>query len=284
VSATVNGALHAGISNLRAAGIYDAANDARRLMAHALGISRDRLTLALTEDISPEAVERFGIAIKDRAAHKPVAQIVGHREFYGRQFTVNGDVLDPRPETEILVNAALARPFERVLDMGTGTGCILLSLLAERPDARGLGVDISAPALNVARANCRSLGLESRAEFALSDWFSAVSGAFDLVVANPPYIAQDEMAALAEDVRLYEPKEALTPGPLGLEAYQRIAARLPHFLAENGRVFLETGPTQGRDVVALFEAAGLIFVTAHTDMDGRNRVVEMKKQPKYGVF
>jgi len=277
VISTANAALRAATNELHAAGIENAAQDARWLLAFALGIERDRLTIALADEMSLEAIQRYGDALKERATHKPVAQILGQREFYGRVFKVTRDVLDPRPETEELVEAALKHPFTRVLDLGTGSGCILLSLLAERALATGVGVDISSEALSIAEENQRALRLEKRAEFGLSDWFSGVTGTFDLIVANPPYIALDEMANLSADVRLWEPMLALTPGPDGTSAYGEITASAPRYMAENARLLLEIGPTQAHEVVALCQRAGFSRTHVYKDMDGRNRVVSAEK-------
>jgi release factor glutamine methyltransferase len=200
-----------------------------------------------------------------------MAQITGERLFWGRSFRVTGATLDPRPETEVLVAAALAEPFARVLDLGTGTGCILLSLLADRPGTAGLGVDVSPAALAVAVENAARLGVV--AEFRLSDWFAGVAGRFDLIVSNPPYIAAAEMAGLAPEVRDWEPHLALTPGGDGLDAYRAIAGGVAAHLEPGGRLLLEIGPTQAAEVAALLAAAGLAGIEVLADLDGRDRVV-----------
>jgi release factor glutamine methyltransferase len=267
-------ALAAGTSRLAAAGIDGAAGDARRLMAHALGIAPDRLALHLRDALDRDARARFDAAIAARVRRQPVSQITGRRRFWGRDFGVTGDVLDPRPETETLVAAALQHaPAARVLDLGTGSGCILLTLLSEWPHARGTGTDISDAALAVAAANARALGVADRAALLRADWTDGVTGPFDLIVSNPPYIAADEMAALAPEVRDWEPPGALTPGGDGLAVYRAILPALPGLLAPAGRVFLEIGPTQSAAVCALARAAGLAGTAILTDMDGRDRVV-----------
>lgn len=258
---------------LRAAGIDTPERDARRLLAHAAGIPHDRVTLLLTEDLDEDRADAFRALVARRAAREPVSQILGRRDFFGLSFRVTRDTLDPRPETELLVEAALARPFEHILDLGTGTGCILLSCLFNRPAARGLGVDISAAALDVARENAAALGLSDRVEFVQSDWFAKVQGRFDLIVSNPPYIAQDEMAGLSPEVRDWEPHLALSPGGDGLGAYRAIAAGVGRFLAPGGRVLVEIGPTQARDVCAILADAGLYGIDVLRDLDGRDRVV-----------
>jgi release factor glutamine methyltransferase len=204
-----------------------------------------------------------------------VAQITGQRAFWGRQFRVTAEVLDPRPETECLIEAALALRWSRVLDLGTGSGCILLTLLAERKSATGLGTDISAAALAVARGNAAGLGLASRAEFRLADWWQGVEGRFDLIVANPPYIAAAEMADLAPEVRLWEPAGALSPGGDGLAAYRALAAGALEHLGPGGHMLLEIGPSQGRAVPALLAQSGLDGAEVLPDLDGRDRVVRV---------
>jgi release factor glutamine methyltransferase len=266
-------ALRAAIARLRAAGIDDAPRDARVLLSHALGIGADRLTLHLGDALADDAAARFDAAVTARAARRPVAQITGQRLFWGRAFRVTADTLDPRPETEILVAEALSAPFFSCLDLGTGTGCILLSCLAERPVATGLGVDLSDAALAVAADNAARLGLGARARFLRSDWFSAVTGRYDLILSNPPYIAADEMAALSPEVRDWEPHLALTPGGDGLDAYRAIARGAPARLMAGGRLIVEIGPAQGQAVAALFAQAGLEAVRVLPDLDGRDRVV-----------
>ncbi|HSF64268.1 MAG TPA: peptide chain release factor N(5)-glutamine methyltransferase [Paracoccaceae bacterium] len=261
------------VPRLAAAGVEGAARDARVLMAHALGIGADRVVLVAGDALAPEAEAAFAAAVAARVARQPVAQITGRRLFWGREFRVTRDVLDPRPETETLIAAALEAPFARVLDMGTGSGAILCTLLAERPGATGLGTDLSAAALTIARGNAEALGLGGRAEFVLSDWWADVAGQFDLIVSNPPYIAADEMADLAPEVRDWEPAMALTPGGDGLDAYRAICAGAHAHLVPGGRLLLEIGPAQGAAVAALARAAGLGQVVVRPDMDGRDRVV-----------
>lgn len=263
------------MARLTAAGIDDPARDARRLLALALGVSPARLTLALGEEIGPEVAERFDDLIGRRAARVPVSHLTGLRAFWGRDFAVTGDVLDPRPETEVLVAAALEGPFEDLLDLGTGSGCILLTLLAERAQARGTGTDLSGAALQVAARNRTALGLETRAELLEGSWFDPLPAGrrYDLVVSNPPYIAASEMAGLAPEVRGHEPEIALTDGGDGLEAYRAIAAGIGDRITPGGRLLAEIGPTQGTAVAGLFGGAGLRDVRVLRDLDGRDRVV-----------
>jgi release factor glutamine methyltransferase len=263
-------AIAGAVARLRATDVTTPERDARHLVAFAAGIPLDRLTLHLREPFTAEAP--LEAALNAREARRPVSQIVGRRLFYGRDFNVTEDVLDPRPETETLVAAALDRPFNRVLDLGTGTGCILLTLLAENGSATGLGIDVSQSALRVAEGNAASLGVS--AAFRLSDWYSAVPERFDLIVSNPPYIAAHEMAELAPETRLWEPHLALTDGADGLSAYRVIAAGASAHLEPGGRVLVETGAgDHAMRVAEIFAAFGLEDVRFGHDLDGRERIV-----------
>ncbi len=267
---TLRSALAAAVQRLKTAETPDPARDARLLLAHAAGLAPDRLTLHLDDPLTDPA--RFEELLDARIRRQPVSQIIGKRLFWGRWFTVTSDVLDPRPETEILIATALQDPFERVLDLGTGTGAIVLTLLAERPAARGLGTDLSSAALAVATANAVALGLAERVELCQSDWFEVVEGMFDLIVSNPPYIPEGEIATLAPETRDWEPRMALTPGGDGLDAYRRIAANAGAHLSPGGRLIVEFGAGQGAAVACLLTQAGFAQVRLIPDMDGRDRV------------
>ncbi|WP_371154445.1 peptide chain release factor N(5)-glutamine methyltransferase [Jannaschia sp. 2305UL9-9] len=249
-------------------GIPDAARDASALM-DAAGAGSDLV-------LSAEVADRFATMVARRTAREPVSHIIGRRAFWMHDFEVTPDVLDPRPDTETLVEAALADGFSTVVDLGTGSGCILLSLLHERPEATGLGTDISEAALAVARRNADRVGVAGRASFLRSDWLSGVTGQVDLIVSNPPYISQDEMVDLSPEV-LHEPHLALTPGGDGLDAYRRIARDAPDHLVPGGRLLVEIGATQASAVSALFEAAGLINIATIRDLPGKDRVVSAQK-------
>ncbi|MDO6586684.1 peptide chain release factor N(5)-glutamine methyltransferase [Salipiger sp. 1_MG-2023] len=276
--------LAAGARILTEAGIPDAGRDARRLLAHALGVSAGRLTLFLPDPVEEARASAFDALIHRRAAREPVSHLMGVRNFYGREFRVTKDVLDPRPETEILIEAALSAPFATVLDLGTGSGCILLTLLAERPAATGLGTDLSQAALDVAASNRSALALEPRAALAQGSWYEALGHAprFDLIVSNPPYIALDEMPLLTPELT-HEPRLALTDEADGLTAYRAIAAGVLRHLAPQGRLMVEIGPTQGAAVSALLRAQGMVDITVIADLDGRDRVVSGRLQRPQAV-
>lgn len=259
---------------LRAAGVVAPERDARLICRWAAALDGAGLATAL--DAIPDAAERgrFETAVDARARRVPVAQITGRRDFWGRAFRVTSEVLDPRPETEALIEAALSgAPARRILDLGVGSGCILLTLLAEWPEATGLGVDISQAALAVARDNAHRLGVEARVALARSNWFGNVQGSFDLIVSNPPYIPRAEIAELAPEVRLHEPSLALDGGADGLDSYRVIAAGACARLAPGGRMLLEVGATQAEAVTRILDATSCGNVDPIHDLDGRIRVL-----------
>ena len=272
-------ALRAAAAQMSDAGVPDAMRDGRLLLAHAMGITPDRLTLHMHDAVDGDVHARFRDLVAARAARRPLSHLTGRRLFWGRGFHVSPAVLDPRPETEILVAEALREPFSRLLDLGTGSGAIAVSLLAECPGVPGMAVDLSPDALEIARRNATDLGVADRLDLRLSDWFTAVEGEFDLIVSNPPYIALDEMADLSPEVLGHEPRMALTDEGDGLACYRAIAAGAPAHLAPGGRLMVEIGPTQGPAVSALFRQAGLEDVVIHPELDGRDRVVAARRLP-----
>ena len=253
--------------------------DSRALLAHALGMAPDRLMIEHDREVSDDEMAAYEALLHRRLENEPVSRIIGRRMFWGRDFKITPQVLDPRPETEIIVEAALqgAQP-TRLLDLGTGSGILAVTLLAEWPAATGLATDISPGALAVAGANAEAHGVADRLVLAEADWWDGVEirdedGAFDLVVSNPPYIGADEMAGLDPEVREHDPEVALTPGGDGLTGYRAILGGLRARLAPGGRVMVEIGPTQGPAVAGFFTTAGLEHVTILKDLDGRDRVV-----------
>ena len=266
---------------LQAAGVEGAWRDTRLLLAHALGIEPIDVIMREMEDVEPVGLTAFEAAVQRREAGEPVSRIRGWREFYGRRFRVTPDVLDPRPETELLVDVAIARlPRDgRVLDLGVGSGCILLSVLAERSDASGVGVDISAAALEVAHVNTSALGLAARAEMIEGGWDVVLPGRFDLVLSNPPYIPAAEMAGLAREVVNHDPHLALTPGGDGLDPYRTILARVPDLLAPGGWIGFEFGLGQAPAVSDLMEGAGLEAVEVMRDLAGIERAAFGRMPP-----
>ena len=266
-----------------AAGLEEAALDARVLLCDALAIEPAALAAHPERPLGEAGATRLAAHAARRLAREPVSRILGHREFWGMAFEVSPDTLVPRPDSETVVEAALrhvghrSRPW-RVLDLGTGTGCLLLALLSELPHASGIGIDRSEGALAVARRNASRHGLAGRAAFVASDWAAALSdSAFDLLVANPPYIASDAIAELAPEVQGYEPRAALDGGADGLCAYRAILADAGRLLAGGALAVLEIGFDQAEAVPRLAQEAGLDCMEVAHDLGGNPRAVALKR-------
>lgn len=278
----VGEAVQVGASRLRAAGIEAPRREAWLLMGHAAERPRVALLVASQDEVAPPLRARFEELIGRRAAREPIAYILGEKEFWSLSFEVSPAVLIPRPDSETLVEAALERlPADGaapVLDLGTGSGCLLLSVLAERPQAFGVGVDRSEAAIRLARRNADRLGLLDRSAFLLGDWGSALTGTFDLIVCNPPYIAAGEMAGLARDVVGYEPHAALVAGPDGLLAYAELVPALRRLLRAGGALCLEVGQGQAARVGGLLAAAGLAVEVVKRDLAGVERCLIARKK------
>ncbi|MEO8668525.1 MAG: peptide chain release factor N(5)-glutamine methyltransferase [Bauldia sp.] len=258
--------------------------DARLLVAHALGINAGDLVMFDEQRVDPDSAARVLGFAERRVAGEPVARILGRKEFWGLEFVVSPGTLVPRPDTETVVSAALAAvdaagqrgaPL-RILDLGTGTGVILLALLRELPNARGLGVDCEAGAIATARENADYLAVGGRAELVVGDWTSDIDGVFDLIVSNPPYIPTGEIAGLPVDVRLYDPHVALDGGEDGLDAFRVTIEELSRLLVADGRTFLEMGAGQAGAVGGLATGNGW-KVRLHRDLAGIDRVAELAR-------
>jgi release factor glutamine methyltransferase len=265
--------MHRASRRLAEAGCDTPLLDARLLFQTVTGLSRELMILEPDRPVADDQVRRFDDLIGRRAAREPVARILGEREFYGRDFRVTPATLDPRPDTETLIAAALRLmpPGARLLDLGTGTGAIIVTLLAERPDSTGLATDVSAAALEVARANAERHGVSSRLQLVEGSWLSPVSGQFDMILSNPPYIPTSEIAELSPDVRRFDPQAALDGGTDGLEAYRQIAAAAKVHLSAGGHVLVEIGLGQGPAVSAIFASAGFRVSGRDSDLGGRLR-------------
>jgi release factor glutamine methyltransferase len=278
----VDATLIAAAARLRAAGVEEPRRDAQILLGHALGLGREAIQ-GYPERALSAAEETIYTALLDRRSRRePVSHIIGHREFWSLLFRVTAAVLDPRPDSETLVAAVLDHLPDRtvplrLLDLGTGSGCLLLALLHELPAATGVGVDISAAAIAVARENAGCLSLASRAAFLAADWTEGVVGSFDVAVANPPYIAEPDLVALAPEVALYEPRVALVGGSDGLAAYRALAPQLRSVLRPGGLAAVEIGMGQDRAVTAIFSAAGLAQIDARKDLGGINRSLVFRR-------
>ncbi|MCO6188212.1 peptide chain release factor N(5)-glutamine methyltransferase [Rhizobium sp. L1K21] len=260
------------------AGFGEAAQDARVLVSGILGLSATELILHDRQVLSAEECGRIEVAVKRRLAGEPVYRILGERSFYGLNFKLSADTLEPRLDTEILVDAALEAVGDngghvRILDLGIGTGAIILSLLHALPKAHGVGCDISEGAVATAQENAERLGLSARFEARISNWFENVEGRFDLIVSNPPYIESDEIEGLAPEVRQFDPRAALDGGPDGLAPYRAIAQNAAGFLNENGFVAVEIGWQQRIDVSGIFTESGFVFRRCVKDLGGHDRVL-----------
>lgn len=268
-------------ASLTEAGITDASLEARLLVEHFSRTTRTDAVSRPDTAIDSATVSSVRAAVARRIAGEPVHRILGFREFYGLRLNLSSETLEPRPDTETLVDAVLPHLRQiaatgsacRILDLGTGTGAIALALLAEVPEATALGVDISADALATASRNARENGLSQRFEAVQSDWFEKISGTFHVIVANPPYISTEELVTLQGEVRNFDPARALDGGADGLDAYRTIAAQAKTHLEAAGRVAVEIGYTQKQDVTGLFEASGFHLVEARRDLGGHDRVL-----------
>ena len=278
--ATIAAARRALTDAFRAAGLDTPELDARVLVGHALGLDHGALAAASNRALDARDAAAIATLAARRLAREPVARITGHKEFWGLPLRVTAATLVPRPETETVVEAALAlidssdgrSRMLRVADLGTGTGALLLALLSELPNARAIGTDISPDALAVARDNAARVGFGSRAEFVVSDFGAALPGGYDLVVSNPPYVASGEIAALAPEAAS-EPRLALDGGADGLACYRAIAADAPRLLAPAGHLVIELGFGQQDLVTALIRAQGLETMSVHPDLAGTPRAL-----------
>jgi release factor glutamine methyltransferase len=266
---------------LRAAGVDSPRREARLLLSHALGLAPDEVVLTGTPTHLERAVaDTLLTSLKRRLSGEPLAYILGRKEFWSLEFAVGPGVLVPRPESETLVEEGLRafgdRPQLSVLDLGTGSGCLLLAFLSERPNAQGVGVDASSDALRYARINAERLGLTRRATFDARDWRGGIDGAFDVVFVNPPYLTDAEFEAAPPEVRA-EPREALAAGPDGLAAYRELAPHLANALTEKGRAFVEVGRGQAEAAATIFSSSGLETLSVVPDLSGIPRCLVLER-------
>ncbi|MBN43102.1 MAG: protein-(glutamine-N5) methyltransferase, release factor-specific [Alphaproteobacteria bacterium] len=281
---TVAAALAEAGDRLRAVGSDTPDLDARVLLRHATGQDDAWLFANGEAEIVPTMLDSFVELLARRELREPISQIIASREFWSRDFRVTPDVLTPRPDSESLVKTVLTRIKDRdaslhILDLGTGSGCLLLTLLAECPNATGLGVDASAAALDVAAGNAAALGVDARVEWREGDWCEGLDGEFDVIVSNPPYIARHEMRHLEPEVRDYEPNLALDGGADGLSAYRQIVPALPRLGTSRAVIALELGLGQAKGVAALGRVAGLRIADVDQDISRRARVITFEPVP-----
>lgn len=273
--------LEEGARRLAVAGIPGARSEARLILAHALGV--EPATILGYPERAVEDVGRYQGLIARRAAREPLSHLTGHREFWSLDFEVTSATLDPRADSETLVEAALAVIPDReaslsIVDFGTGTGCLLLALLSELPNATGLGIDIADETLAVARRNAARLGFPDRVAFAIGDWGGSLAGPFDLIIGNPPYIPAGEIAGLQPEVADFEPRRALDGGADGLDAYRRLGPDIHRLLGSGGVAVLEFGLGQGPAVARLMAAEGLAPQGFKADLAGHDRCIILAKR------
>jgi release factor glutamine methyltransferase len=277
IAETIDGAAR----RLTASGVSQARLEARLLLSHAAGLSPERMLAARDRPLSGPELRQLEALLARRIRREPMAQILGRREFWSLPFTVTPDTLTPRSDSETLVEAALALVPDRgirlrILDLGTGTGCLLLSLLSELPEAEGVGVDCSEAACRVARDNAAALGLASRARFLVGNWDDGLAGQFEFVISNPPYIPESEIGGLEPEVARFEPYSALAGGADGLAAYRALVPRLAPRLARGGHALLEVGAGQAEPVARLAAVAGLVEAGRRLDLAGIERCLIMR--------
>lgn len=275
---TIGKLLAAGEARLLAAGIVDARLDARLLLQACLGVNAARIVAGGNEIVGPGDADRYNALLQRRAASEPVSRIIGTREFYGLAFEVTPDVLDPRPDTELLVDLALKwaagrKPEIRILDLGAGSGAIGIAVLSGLPRASCLAVDVSPSALAVAARNAARHDVADRMGFGQSDFLSGVAGLFDLVLSNPPYIRTGAIPGLDREVRCHDPLLALDGGEDGLSAYRAILSRAIDFLTHDGAVMLECGEGQAPAIAALGVSFGWQRPAVYRDLAGIERVL-----------
>ncbi len=271
----LSAAVETAARRLAASGIDDARREARLLLAEATGLDSAAIIAHPERALTGDQAVRLEALLRRREAREPLSRILGWREFWSLRFALGPETLDPRPDSETLVEAALAavdrnRPLS-VLDLGTGSGCLLLAFLSEASRAKGLGIDLSRAALAVAEGNARALGLAGRARFRQGDWGLGLDERFDLILCNPPYIPAGMVARLAPEVAIFDPPLALAGGPDGLGAYRRLSDELPRLLAPGGLAIVEVGAGQAEAARAILAARGLQPRGSRADLAGITR-------------
>ena len=273
---TIGVALEAAIARLSAVGVDNPRMDARLLLCHSACLDLANIIVDPNVVLADECFRKFETLVERREKREPVSHLIGEREFWSLPFIVTADVLDPRPASETLIEAALDHVRDRsepvsVLDLGTGSGCLLIAVLSELPGARGVGVDTSEAALVIARRNAEKNLVDDCTTFVSSSWGRSVSGSFDLILSNPPYLSESERDDLEPEVAMYEPASALFAGKDGLSAYREVAPDILRLLNPDGVAAIECGRDQMTTVIEIFDDAGLRHVETRCDLDGIER-------------
>lgn len=263
-------------------GIETNSLDARIILREIFNFDEKELILNSDLILSESKISKVQKIITRRLNFEPVSKIFGKRDFYNSTFSISDDVLDPRPETENIVEIAnnfiLEKGYESFIDLGTGSGCIILSILKENKNLTAVGVDISIDAINIAKKNSKDMNLEKRSSFLVSNWLSSIYNSYDLIISNPPYIPSDEIITLSKTVKNFDPLISLDGGQDGLECYKEIAQDINRVINKNGRVILEIGYNQAHDVIKIFESKEFKLLKIYNDINGLNRILTFESK------
>ena len=263
-------------------GIETSSLDSRIILKEVCCFDEKELILNSKLIVTKNKISEVDKILARRISGEPVSKIFGKRDFYESTFLISEDVLDPRPETELIIEIAnnfiLDKGYKNFIDLGTGSGCIILSILKDNKSLRALGIDISNKAINIAQKNCSNLNLEKQATFLVSNWLSKVSGSYDLIISNPPYIPSKDVDTLSANVKNYDPLISLDGGEDGLKCYRQIAEDINRVIGKNGRVVLEIGYNQAEDVIKIFESKDFIFLDKYIDINGLDRILTFESK------
>lgn len=263
-------------------GIETNSLDARIILREIFNFDEKELILNSDLILSESKISKVQKIITRRLNFEPVSKIFGKRDFYNSTFSISDDVLDPRPETENIVEIAnnfiLEKGYESFIDLGTGSGCIILSILKENKNLTAVGVDISIDAIDIAKKNSKDMNLEKRSSFLVSNWLSSIYNSYDLIISNPPYIPSDEIITLSKTVKNFDPLISLDGGQDGLKCYKEIAQDINRVINKNGRVILEIGYNQAHDVIKIFESKELKLLKIYNDINGLNRILTFESK------
>ena len=263
-------------------GIETNSLDARIILREIFNFDEKELILNSDLILSESKISKVQKIITRRLNFEPVSKIFGKRDFYNSTFSISDDVLDPRPETENIVEIAnnfiLEKGYESFIDLGTGSGCIILSILKENKNLTAVGVDISIDAINIAKKNSKDMKLEKRSSFLVSNWLSSIYSSYDLIISNPPYIPSDEIITLSKTVKNFDPLISLDGGQDGLKCYKEIAQDINRVINKNGRVILEIGYNQAHDVIKIFESKEFKLLKIYNDINDLNRILTFESK------
>ena len=263
-------------------GIETSSLDSRIILKEVFCFDEKELILNSQLIVTKNKISEADKILARRISGEPVSKIFGKRDFYKSTFLISEDVLDPRPETELIIEIAnnfiLDKGYKNFIDLGTVSGCIILSILKDNKSLRAIGIDISNKAINIAQKNCSNLNLEKQATFLVSNWLSKVSGSYDLIISNPPYIPSKDVDALSANVKNYDPLISLDGGEDGLKCYRQIAEDINRVIGKNGRVVLEIGYNQAEDVIKIFESKDFIFLDKYIDINGLDRILTFESK------